>query len=201
MMGETPYNRPVWRTRLAAVLAAWMVLALGATLAAARLMEVTPPAAAPLLIAALFVLAPPVLLAWSFWHMLREPVTGWLAPTVLMAFCGGFVPLAQPLYDTGVRLNFEARRPAYETIAADVREGRIGGVPNPRGWISGEREGVRYRFRAADRGVIDFAWTQAYGFKAGVRYDDTPCVSRKGALCIDRGERLAERFTYYARFF
>jgi hypothetical protein len=200
-MGETPHNRPVWRTRLAAVLVAWMALAVAAAVAAPRLMEVTPPAAGLLLAAGLFVVAPPTLLAWSFWHMLREPVTGWLAPTVLMAFCGGFVPLAPLLYDAGVRLNFEHHRPAYEAIAAEVRDGRIGGAPNPRGWILGERDGVRFRFRPADRGAIDFAWAQAYGFRAGIRYDDTPCISRKGALCIDRGERLAERFTYYGRFF
>lgn len=200
-MGETPYIRPVWRTGLAAALAAWMALVLGATLGAARLMEVTPPVVAPFLIGALYVVAPLILLVWGFWTMLREPMTGWLAPTILMAFAGAFVPLATPLYEAGVHMNFEARRPAYEAIAAEVRDGRIGGLPNPRGWIVGERDGVRFRFRPTDRGMIDFAWAQAYGFKAGVRYDDTPCISRPGALCIDRGEALAERFTYYARFF
>lgn len=200
-MGETPYIRPVWRTGLAAALAAWMALVLGATLGAARLMEVTPVVVAPFLTGALYVVAPLILLVWSFWTMLREPMTGWLAPTVLMAFAGAFVPIAPLLYDAGVRLNFENRRPTYEAIAAEVRDGRIGGDPDPRGWIAGEREGVSFRFRPADRGAIDFAWAQAYGFKAGVRYDDTPCVSRPGALCIDRGEALAERFTYYARFF
>jgi hypothetical protein len=200
-MGETPYIRPVWRTGLAAALAAWMGLVVAAALSAGRLMEITPAAVAPFLIAGLFVVPPLILLVWSFWTMLREPMTGWLAPTILMAFCGAFVPLAQPLYDTGVRLNFEARRPAYEAIAAEVRDGRIAGAPNPRGWIVGERDGVRFRFRPDDRGMIDFGWAQAYGFKSGVRYDDTPCVSRPGALCIDRGEALAERFTYYARFF
>ncbi|WP_156467342.1 MULTISPECIES: hypothetical protein [unclassified Phenylobacterium] len=200
-MGERPYIRPVWRTRLAAVLVAWMVLAVSVMLAAARLMEVTPPSVAPMLVLALYVAPPPALLAWSFWHMMREPVTGWLAPTVLMTFCGALIPLAPPIYDLGVRLNFQARRPAYEAIAAEVRDGRIAGLPNRRGWIAGERDGVRFRFRPAERGVIDFTWAEAYGLKAGVRYDDTPCVSRRGALCIDRGERLADRYTYYARFF
>jgi len=200
-MGETPYIRPVWRTRLAAALAAWMALVLAATLAAGRLMEITPPAVAPVLIVALYAVPPVILLVWSFWTMLREPMTGWLGPTVLMGFIGAFVPLAPVLYDAGVRLNFEARRPAYEAIAAEVRDGRISGRPNPRGWIVGERDGLRFRFRPADRGMIDFAWANAYGFKSGIRYDDTPCVSRKGAICIDRGEPLAERYTYYARFF
>lgn len=200
-MGETPYIRPVWRTRLAAALAAWMGLVLAGTLAAGRLMELTPPALAPLVVAGLYVIPPLILLVWSFWTMLREPMTGWLGPTVLMGFIGAFVPLATPLYEAGVHLNFEARRPTYEVIAAEVRDGRIGGVPNPRGWIVGERDGVRFRFRPTDRGMIDFAWAQAYGFKSGVRYDDTPCVSRPGAVCIDRGEALAERYTYYARFF
>lgn len=200
-MGETPYIRPVWRTPLAAVLVAWMALATAATLVAPRLMELTPPAAGPLLIAAVYVIPPPILLVWSFWSMLREPMTGWLAPTVLMAFCGGFVPLAQPLYQTGVRLNFEDRRPVYEAIAAEVRAGTLGGLPSARGWIVGEREGVRFRYRRADLGMVDFPWTQAYGVRAGVRYDDTPCIARPGARCVDQGEPLAKGFTYYQRVF
>lgn len=200
-MGETPYIRPVWRTPLAAVLVAWMALATAATLVAPRVMELTPPAAGPLLIAAVYVIPPPVLLIWSFWSMLREPMTGWLAPTVLMAFCGGFVPLAQPLYQAGVRLNFEGRRPVYEAIAAEVRAGTLGGLPNARGWIVGQRDGVLFRYRRADLGMVDFPWTQAYGVRAGVRYDDTPCVARPGARCIDQGEALAKGFTYYQRVF
>ena len=200
-MGETPHIRPVWSTPLAAVLIAWMALAVAGAVAAARLMEVTPATVAPMLVLALYVIPPPALLAWSFWSMMREPVTGWLAPTVLMAFCGGFVPLAMPLYDAGVRLNFESRRPIYQTVVTEVREGRIAGAPNARGWITGERDGVRFRFRPADRGVVDFGWAQVYGFRTGVRYDDTPCVSRPGARCIDRGERLAERYSYYERIF
>lgn len=200
-MGETPYIRPVWRTPLAAVLVAWMALATAATLVAPRVMELTPPAAGPLLIAAVYVIPPPVLLIWSFWSMLREPMTGWLAPTVLMAFCGGFVPLAQPLYQAGVRLNFEDRRPVYEAIAAEVRAGTLGGLPNARGWIVGQRDGVRFRYRRADLGMVDFPWSQAYGVRAGVRYDDTPCVARPGARCVDQGEALAKGFTYYQRVF
>lgn len=200
-MGETPYIRPVWSTPLAAALLAWMGLVAVATFAAPRLMEVTPPAVAPFMIASLYVVAPLILLVWSFWTMLREPMTGWLAPTILMAFAGAFVPVARPLYDAGVRLNFDAHRPAYEAIAAEARAGTLGGRPNARGWITGSRDGVRFRHRLTDPGMIDFAWVQAYGFKAGIRYDDSPCVRRPGARCIDRGEPLAERFTYYGRFF
>jgi hypothetical protein len=193
--------RPIWRTRLAVVLVAWIVTVVTATLAAARLMEVVPDGLAPVVIAAVFVVPPPVLLVWSLWSMLREPVTGWLAPTVLMGFLGAFVPLFEPLYQTGVRLNFEQRRPAYEQIAADARAGRLVGVPNPRGWIQGSRDDIRFRFRPADPGLIEFPWTNAYGVRAGVRYDDTPCVARPGYTCISRGDPLDGRFTYYARFF
>ena len=133
--------------------------------------------------------------------MLREPVTGWLAPTVLMTFVGGFVPLFQPLFDAGVRLNFEARRPAYEAIVADVRAGRVGGVPNRRGWVVGIRDEIRFRYRAKDPGLVDFVWTDDYGFGVGVRHDDTPGVARPGFTCIARGEPLDQRYTYYARFF
>jgi len=193
--------RPVWRTRLAVVMLAWIVMVVTATLAAARLMEAVPDGVAPVLIMAIYIVPPPLLLVWSFWVMMREPITGWLAPTILMAFCGGFVPLFHPLYDTGVRLNFEARRPAYETIVAEVRAGRLAGVANQRGWLVGARDDIRFRYRAADPGLIDFPWTNAYGFRAGVRHDDTPCVARPGFTCIARGEPLDARYTYYARFF
>jgi hypothetical protein len=193
--------RPIWRTRLAVVLVAWIVTVVTATLAAARLMEVVPDGLAPVVIAAIFVVPPPVLLVWSLWSMLREPVTGWLGPTVLMTFIGGFVPLFGPLYQTGVRLNFEQRRPAYEEIAADAKAGRLVGVPNKRGWIVGSRDDITFRFRPADPGLIEFPWASAYGVRAGIRYDDTPCVARPGFTCISRGDPLDARYTYYARFF
>jgi hypothetical protein len=193
--------RPIWRTRLAVVLVAWMVTVVTATLAAARLMEVTPDGLAPVVIAAVFVVPPPVLLVWSFWAMLREPVTGWLGPTVLMTFVGGFVPLFAPLYLAGVRLNFEARRPAYDEIAADARAGRLVGVANRRGWVVGSRGDIRFRYRPRDPGLIEFIWTNAYGVRAGVRYDDTPCIARPGFTCISRGDPLDDRYTYYARIF
>lgn len=200
-MGETADIRPIWRTPLAAVLLAWMVIAVTATLTAARLMEVVPATVAPFAVIAVYLLPPPILLVWSFWTMLREPMTGWLGPTVLMAFLGAFVPLFPQLYTAGVRMNFQARRPTYEAIAADIRAGTLAGRPTPRGRLVGARDGVRFRYRPADPGLIDFVWTDTYGFRAGVRYDDTPCVARPGAVCIDRGEPLAERFTYYARVF
>lgn len=201
-MGEMSVtDRPIWRTPLAVAIVAWMVMALSVTLAAARLMEVTPEGSAPIVIAAIYIVPPPLLLGWSFWAMLREPVTGWLAPTVLMTFVGGFVPLFQPLFQTGVRLNFEQRRPAYEAIVADAQAGRLVGVGNPQGWVTGERGDIRFRYRPADPGFIDFVWTRAYGFRAGVLYDDTPCVARKGFSCLSRGEPLDARYSYYARVF
>ena len=201
-MGEMSVtDRPIWRTPLAVAIVAWMVMAMSVTLAAARLMEVTPEGAAPIVIMAIYVVPPPLLLGWSFWAMLREPVTGWLAPTVLMTFVGGFVPLFHPLYQTGIRLNFEQRRPAYEAIAADAKAGRLVGVANRRGWVTGERGEIRFRYRPVDPGMIDFIWTRAYGFRAGVLYDDTPCVARKGFSCLSRGDPLDARFSYYARMF
>ena len=201
-MGETSETqRPVWRTRLAAVMVAWMATVVALTLAAPRLVETAPASFAPLAIVAIYVVPAPLLLVWSFWTMLREPMTGWLAPTILMTFIGGFVPGFRPLLDAGIRLNFEAHRPAYEAIAADARAGRLVGVSNGRGWVLGAREGVRFRYRADDPGVVVFEWIDAYGFRSGVRYDDTPCVARPGRLCIARGTPLAERYTHYARFF
>lgn len=194
-------ERPVWRTPLAVAIAAWIGLAISMTLGAARLMEVTPEGLAPVLLAAIFVVPPPLLIVWSFWAMMRDPLTGWLAPAALMAFCGAFVPMVSPLYETGVRINFEARRPTYEAIVADAKAGRIVGVANARGWVEGERGEVKFRYRPADPGVIDFVWVRAYGVRAGVFHDDTPCVAKPGYSCIDRGEPLDGPFAYYQRLF
>ena len=76
-------ERPVWRTPLAVALVAWMGMAVVMTLGAARLMEATPEGLAPVMIAAVFVIPPPTLAIWSFWVMLREPVTGWIAPALV----------------------------------------------------------------------------------------------------------------------
>ena len=200
-MGETSdIQRPIWRTPLALAIVAWIVTALAATLAAPRLMEAIPDGAGPLVLLAAYVVPPPILLAWSFWAMVREPVTGWLAPTVLMAFLGGFVPAFPPLLDAGVRLNFQTRRPAYEVIVAEARAGKLAGAERS-GWVVGARNDIHYRYRAADPGRVDFVWVDSFGFKAGVRYDDSPCVARPGLSCVDRGEPLTARYSYYARFF
>jgi len=197
-MGEAPSDpKPVWRTPLAAALVVWMVLVVATALAAARLVEVARTETALVVILGVFVVAPPVLLVWSLWTMMREPVTGWIAPTVLMAFCGSFVPLLEPLLDAGVRLNFEARKPLYEAIAAEAKANRR---PQAAVWVEGSRGGVRYRYFTGDPGAIDFVWLDRYGVAAGVHYDDTPCAPRPGLMCIRRGEPLAERFTYYLRF-
>jgi hypothetical protein len=188
----------VWRTRLAAVLAAWIAVVLAGTIAAPRLFEVLPDGAALPMAIILFVLTPPALLAWSFWAMLRDPVTGWLAPTVLMAFCGALAPASQPLFDFGVRMNFEARRPAYEAIVAAAKAGRLGSA-NERGWVIGAQNGVRYRFHTSRPGQIEFVWRKERGLQAGVRYDDTPCITTRTMRCIARGRPLAGAYSFYQR--
>src|SRR6478672_1325951 len=116
-MGEPADTiRPVWRTRLAAVAIAWMGLVVGTTLASSRLLEVLPGDVLPFVAVSLYITPIPILLVWAFWVMLREPETGWLGPTVILAFVGGFVPAARPLFDAGVRLNFATHRAAYEAI-------------------------------------------------------------------------------------
>jgi len=65
--------RPVWRTRLAAALLAWMGLVIGATLASSRLLESLPAGSLPFVALGLYIAPIPILLVWSFWAMLREP--------------------------------------------------------------------------------------------------------------------------------
>ena len=172
-MGEPADTiRPVWRTRLAAVLLAWMGLVVGTTLASSRLLELLPPSATPFMAIGLYIVPIPILLVWGFWAMLREPMTGWLAPTIVMAFCGAFIPAFRPLFDAGVSLNFAAHRPAYEAIVADVG---AGGDPGQRGWIEGRVGSVRYGYQADHREVIQFTWSEGVYLPSGVVYDAKSC--------------------------
>ncbi|WP_293901839.1 hypothetical protein [Phenylobacterium sp.] len=191
-------SRPIWRRPLAAVLVAWMLLVVGGALTSARLMEILPGETALVLAIAGLVAPVPVLLVWGFWTMLREPVTGWIAPTVLLTFGGSLIPALQPLLDAGVRLNFEAHRPVYEAVVADVSLRPPSGHDH---WVSGVREEVRYRYRADRPGEIDFAWAANGEFRTGVRYDDSPCVPRPGHRCIDRGRPLGGHYNYYQMLF
>ena len=194
MSGAPDTFKPIWRTPLAAVLTAWMLAVVLTTLAAGRLLEVVPGAA--LYGAALLVyLAPiPPLLAWGVWAMLKEPLTGWLAPTLLFTFCGGFVPAAQPLFDAGVTLNFEMHRARYDAIVEEAKTS----AQRREGYVEGVRDGVRFRYRASRPGEIDFPWRDRAG-EVGVRYDDTPCVTVPGRRCIARGRPLGDNFVFYQR--
>ena len=182
-MGEaTDTMRPIWRTRLAAVLVAWMGLVVGTTLASSRLLEVLPADVLPFVVVSLYLTPIPILLIWAFWSMLREPETGWLAPTVLLAFCGGFVPASRLLFDAGVSLNFAVHRPAYEAIVGDVASGRLAAQPGATGWTEGQRQSVRYGFLAAHRDVVQFTWSENPYLPSAVVYDARSCgVARTGA--------------------
>jgi hypothetical protein len=175
-MGEaadTEGPRPIWRTPLAAVLVAWMAIVVGATLGSSRLLESLPSNALPFLAVGLYLAPIPFLLIWGFWAMMREPVTGWLAPTLVLAFCGAFVPAFRPLFDAGVDLNFAAHRGAYDAIVAEVTGG--GRDPGARGWIEGEQYSVRYGFRADHRDVVQFVWSDSTYLPAAVVYDPKAC--------------------------
>ena len=174
-MGEPADTiRPVWRTRLAAALLAWMGLVVGTTLASSRLLEVVPASGLPFLAVGLYLAPIPILLVCSFWAMLREPMTGWLAPTIVLAFCGGFIPVFRPLFDVGVSLNFAAHRPTYEAIVADVGESAGPGAAQS-GWIEGRVGAVRYGFQADHRDVIQFTWSDGAYLPSGVVYDARSC--------------------------
>lgn len=199
-MGDaTETIRPIWRTPLSAALAGWMAIVLGVTLASGRLMEIVPGDSILILAIALYVAPVPILLGWSFWAMLREPMTAWLAPTILLAFCSGFVPAMGPLLDVGTRLNFAAHRPAYVAIAAEAARNRALGDES--GSVSGVRDGVRYRYRAARPGEIDFVWIDSRWIRAGVRYDDTPCVASPGSRCVDSGRPMGGNYSFYRLIF
>lgn len=199
-MGDsTETIRPIWRTPLAAALAGWMAIVLGVTLASGRLMEFVPGDSILILALAVYVAPVPILLAWSFWAMLREPMTGWLAPTILLAFCSGFAPAMGLLLDVGTQLNFTAHRAAYAAIAAEAARNRALG--DETGSVVGVRDGVRYRYRAAQPGEIDFVWIDSSWIRAGVRYDDTPCVASRGSRCVDSGRSMGGDYSFYRVIF
>ena len=191
--------RPIWRTPLATALAGWMLLVIGLAVGSGRLVEVVPGETLVILALSTVVLPVPVLLAWSFWVMLREPMTGWVAPTLLLAFCGGMVPAGGPLLDLGAQLNFLAHRPTYEAVIAEAAQADA--LTGSEGVVSGERNGVRYAYRADRPGEIDFTWTQNKVFTEGVRYDNTPCRPSRERMCADQGRALEGFYSHYRRGF
>lgn len=187
--------RPIWRKPLATVLAAWMALVIGATLAAGRLMEIVPGEIVLILAVGVFIAPVPILLVWSFWAMLREPMTSWLAPTILLTFCGAVVPAFEPLRDAGARLNFAAHKVTYAAVVDEAA--RIRALGDIDGLVIGTRNGVRYRYRAERPGEIDFEWVRNGTFEEGVRYDDSPCAPQPGRACADRGQPLEGFYSHY----
>ena len=205
-MGETADTiRPVWRTRLAAALVAWMGLILGTTLASSRLLEVVSGHVLPYLAAALYIAPIPVFLAWGFWAMLREPMTGWLAPTIMLTFCGAFIAGFPQLFGAGVMLNFLAHRPTYDAIVADVATGAIGGDRAQRGWIQARQGRVRYAFQAGHRGLVQFVWSEQDYLPAAVVYDAKACgvAPRPGArrrVITTYDRHLGGHYCYVSEF-
>jgi hypothetical protein len=189
---------PVWRSPLAMVLLAWMVLAIGGILGAWRAMEALPPMMALGLAMGLFVLAPVLLLAWSFWTMMRDPVTGWIAPSALLTFLGAMVPAWGPLLDAGVRLNFETHHAAYDVIVADSRAGRLmRASSSPGGWVEEDRDGLRFRYRGGRPERIDFIWSRNQFLEAGVRYNARPCRPTVRVKCLAAGLPLDNGYSHY----
>lgn len=191
-MGENAdIIRPIWRTPLAAVLVAWMLIVVGITLSAPRLIETLPGDLLLIAFVGVYLLPIPALLVWGFWAMLREPLTGWLAPTLLLTFCGAAVPAAQPLFDTGVHLNFLAHRSVYDEIALEAR--KVGGA----GMMSGSRDGVRFSYDRSRPSRVFFGWGDGRNVTMGVYYDNTPCVARRGRVCAEIGRPLAPNYSFY----
>lgn len=189
---------PVWRAPLAMVLLAWMAAAVCTVLGAWRILEALPPVMALGVGVGLLVVAPALLLVWSFWTMMRDPVTGWIAPSALLGFLGGMIPAWGPLLDTGIRLNFETHRPAYEAIVADGRAGRlVRATTSPGGWVEEDRDGLKFRYRGGRPERIDFIWSRNDFLEAGVRYNAHPCHPTPQLKCLAAGLPLAEGYSHY----
>jgi hypothetical protein len=193
--------RPVWRTPIAMMLLAWMGLAVGALLGAWRAVEILPPTIAVAMALSIFVAAPAVLLVWAFWTMMRDPVTGWIAPSALLAFGGAMIPAWEPLLDYGARLNFETHRAAYDAIVADGRSGRLRATAAGASWVMEDRQGVVFRYRPSRPGRIDFVWSRGAILQAGVRYDAEPCRPTLRMKCLAAGAPLTDGYSHYRYLF
>jgi len=188
--------RPVWRTPLAALLIGWMGFTPGLLLGAWRIAETAPPGFLLGLAVSNFAVAPVVLLVWSLWAMARDPVTGWLAPSAFLFFCGAMIPAWQPLTDAGMRLNFQDHRAAYDVIVAEAKAHHF--APGADGWVEGVQDGLRFRYRADRPGRIEFVWARSELYEAGVRYDDVLCTPTHTLKCLDRGRPLEGHYFHYA---
>lgn len=172
---------------MAGVLVVWMLSMLAAPLCFGRLLELAPEGAFPLIAGALLLPAP-WLLIWSFWTMQREPLTGWLAPSAMLAFAGGYVPAFMPLLDAGVRLNFQLHRPAYEAIVDEVRAETPAPGAQLSGWVVEQRDGITFRHRDDRPGVIEFIWRSDNWIEAGVRFNPRPCRASRALRCVNPGD-------------
>jgi hypothetical protein len=188
---------PIWRTRLWPLLIAWMALAMVTPITVWTVAERVPYLLVLSGVGALFTAIPLVLLVWSLIAMQRDPLTGWIGPTLILAFAGTLVPAAQPMIEAGKRLNFELHRTAYEHLVADARLGRLAGEGLKGGWLQGRREDVRYRFSPDRPGVVEFLWIHGKLFENGVRYDDTPCRPTRGLRCVVIGQPLEGFYSYF----
>ncbi|MBL8556936.1 MAG: hypothetical protein JNL41_21875 [Phenylobacterium sp.] len=189
---------PVWRSPLALMMLAWMGLAIGGILGAWRTIEALPPMIALSVGVGLLLVAPAMLLVWSFWAMMRDPVTGWIAPSALLAFLGGMIPAWGPLLDAGIRLNFESHHAAYDEIVADSRAGRlVKATSSPGGWVEEDRDGLRFRYRGGRPERIDFIWSRNQFMEAGVRYNARPCRPTPRLKCLAAGLPLSDGYSHY----
>lgn len=188
---------PIWRTRLWPALMAWMGLAVAAPFGVWPLEEQAPLSVVAGTLILLFVVAPAVLLAWSLVHMMREPVSGWICPTLMLAFCGSLVPAARPLADAGLLLNLHAHTSVYERLIGEAKAGRLSGRPIGGGWVEGTRDTIRYRFNPARPGRMEFVWMDSRLYFSGVRYDETPCRPQPGLRCASRGRTIEGLYSYF----
>ncbi len=188
---------PIWRTRLWPLLIAWMGLVAAAPFGIWPLAEQLPTAPVGLLLAVLFTVAPLVLLIWALVVMMREPVSGWIAPAMLLGFAGAMVPAAQPLIDAGRRVNFESHRSAYEALIADAKAGRLGGRALGGDWVEGRRDGVHYRYKTTDPTFMEFLWLDDGLYYGGVNYDETPCRPQPGLRCVSRGVKIDGYYSWF----
>ena len=156
----------------------WMVVAIALALGVTRLEEIAPYPVLFLLLAAVYGVAPPALLAWAF--ALRRPkrrhamlVGGsvLLVSVLLVAGAGWFLRMS-------ARLNFEMHKPDYDAVVLDALHGRLRGKLDRAGRLHGVSHGVRFIYDTRRPGHVEFPLTINPVFTDRVEFDVRPCTGK-----------------------
>jgi hypothetical protein len=90
-----------------------------------------------------------------------------------------------------VQLHFQWRKPVYDQVVADARAGRLSGRRDEKGWIVGDRDGVRYAVSPDAPSTVTFTWFRNRDVEEGVSFVAPDALVDGARLAVEptlRGE-------------